>query len=209
MRRAIFVSRSLFPAFTALSVLTGLTVLTLGLALPAVNAQALLAQDEAHRLLRKGGVALLLRHGQTESGIGDPPGFTLDNCSTQRNLSAEGRAELRDMALRLSSAKVSFARTFTSQWCRCRETARLLTVAEGKVEDWAALNSQFPGNAVIDKANSQVVTKIRQVPAHQSWLLVTHQINITATTGIVPVPGEAVLVQPSGTGIKVLGRVKL
>ena len=203
MRRAIFMSWASFAG------LTGLTVLTLGLALPVVNAQALLTQDEAHRLLRKGGVALLLRHGQTEAGIGDPPGFTLDNCSTQRNLSSEGRAELRDMALRLSGAKVSFARAFTSFWCRCRETALLLTGRAGSVEDWAALNSQFPGNTVIDKANAQVVAKLRQVPAHQSWLLVTHQINITATTGIVPMPGEGVLVQPASTGIKVLGRVKL
>ncbi len=197
MRRAVFVSWASFVA------------LVLGIALPAANAQTLLAQDEAHRLLRKGGVALLLRHGQTEPGIGDPPGFTLDKCSTQRNLSAAGRAELRDMASRLADAKVSFARTFTSQWCRCRETAQLLTTAPGAVEDWAPLNSQFSGNAVVDSANAQVVTKIRQVPANQSWLLVSHQVNITATTGVVPVPGEGVLVQRNGSGIKVLGRVKL
>ena len=200
MRRRIFVSSALVAA---------LTVLTPGLALPSVNAQALLAQEEAHKLLRKGGVALLLRHGQTESGIGDPPGFTLDNCSTQRNLSAAGRADVRDMASRLASAKISFARTFTSVWCRCRETAHLLTPTPGKVEDWVALNSQFADNVVIDKANAHVVARIRQVPANVSWLFVTHQVNITAMTGVGLVPGEGVLVQPSGTGIKVLGRVKL
>lgn len=186
-----------------------LALISLGLALPVVNAEALLAQQEAHRLLRKGGVALLLRHGQTEAGVGDPPGFTLDNCSTQRNLSAVGRAELSEMASRLSVARVSFARTFTSQWCRCRETAQLLTGAPGSVEDWAALNSQFSGNAVVDSANAQVVAKVRQIPANKSWLLVTHQVNITATTGFTPVPGEGVLVQATTTGIRVLGRVKL
>ena len=200
MRRAIFMSWASFAA---------LPVLTLSLALAVVDAQALLAQEEAYRLLRKGGVALLLRHGATEPGIGDPPGYTLEKCSTQRNLSAEGRAELRDMAARLTSAKISFARTFTSQWCRCRETARLLTVAPGKVLDWMPLNSQFSGNAVIDNADTQVVAKIRKMPANESWLLVTHQVNITAATGVVPVPGEAVLVQPASTGIKVLGRVRL
>lgn len=184
-------------------------LITLCTAIPAVSAQSLLEPTEAHRLLRNGGVALLLRHGQTESGIGDPPGFKLDNCASQRNLSAAGRAELRDMASRLSAAQVGFARTFTSLWCRCRETAQLLTVAPGVVEDWAPLNSQFSGNAVVDSANAQVVTKIRQIPATQSWLLVTHQVNITATTGVVPAPGEGVLVQRSGAGIKVLGRVML
>ena len=209
MRRGIFVSSASFAVLTVLAALRVLTVVALGLALPAVNAQTLLSQDEAHRLLRKGGVALLLRHGQTESGIGDPPGFTLDHCPTQRNLSEVGRAELRDMASRLSSAKISFSRTYTSVWCRCRETAQMLTVAPGKVEDWALLNSQFSGNAVIDKANAQVVAKIRLVAANERWLLVTHQVNITATTGVVPMPGEGVLVQPFGNGIKVLGRVKL
>jgi len=200
MRRTIFVSWASFAA---------LTVITPGLTLPPVNAQAALSQEEAHRLLRKGGVALLLRHGQTESGIGDPPGFTLDTCSTQRNLSVAGRAELRDMASRLSGARVSFARTLTSQWCRCRETAQLLTGAPAKVEDWGPLNSQFSGNAVVDSANAQVVAKIRQISAKESWLLVTHQVNITAMTGVSPVMGEGVLVQPSSSGFRVLGRVKL
>ena len=197
MRRAIFVSWAL------------IALVTFAIGLPAANAQENLTQQEAHRVLRKGGVVVLLRHGQTESGIGDPPGFALENCSTQRNLSAVGRADLRDMASRLSAAKVSFARTFTSLWCRCRETAQLLTAAPGVVEDWAPLNSQFAGNAVVDSANAQVVAKIRQIPANKSWLMVTHQVNITATTGVVPAPGEGVLVQPSSAGIKVLGRVKL
>ena len=200
MRRAIFVTSALLAA---------LTVSVLGFAPPAVNAQALLAQEDAHRLLRKGGVALLLRYGQTESGIGDPPGFTLDKCSTQRNLSAVGRAEVRDMALRLNSAKISFSRAFTSQWCRCRETAALLTGTQTQVEDWTPLNSQFSGNAVVDQANTLVVAKIRQIPKGERWLLVSHQVNITATTGVAPAMGEGVLVQPNGTGIKVLGRVKL
>ena len=200
MRRAILVTWASFAA---------LALIPLGFAILANNSQALMAQHEAHRLLRKGGVALFLRHGQTEAGVGDPPGFTLDNCATQRNLSAVGRAELSDMASRLSVARVSFARTFTSQWCRCRETAQLLTGAPGSVEDWAALNSQFSGNTVVDQSNAQVAAKIRQISAKESWLLVTHQVNITVLTGISPVMGEGVLVQPFSSGLKVLGRVKL
>lgn len=197
MRRSIFVT------------CVWLTAITLGFAAPAVNAQTLLSQNEAYRLLRQGGVALLLRHGQTEPGIGDPPGFKLDQCSSQRNLSAEGRADLRSMASRLDAAGISFAAAFTSQWCRCRETAELLTRAPSKVEDWTPLNSQFSGNALVDKANAKVVAKMKQIPAGELWLLVTHQVNITAITGVVPGPGEGVLVQPSSLGVKVLGRVKL
>ncbi len=71
------------------------------------------------------------------------------------------------------------------------------------------LNSQFSGNALVDKANAKVVTKVKQIPPGARWLMVTHQVNITAITGVVPSPGEGVLVQPSSSGVKVLGRVKL
>ena len=61
-------------------------------ALPrTVRAQA--AGEEAlWARLRAGGAALLMRHAQTEPGTGDPPGFRLDECGTQRNLDARGRA---------------------------------------------------------------------------------------------------------------------
>jgi len=168
-----------------------------------------LEREQVWSLLKRGGVALLLRHGQTEPGIGDPDGFKLDDCSTQRNLSAAGRSELRGVAARVAGAKVKFARAYTSRWCRCQETARLVMGAQGGVEVWPALNSQFPGNATIPSANPQVIEKLRHMPVTESWLLVTHQVNITALTAIVPAMGEGVLVQPSADGITVIGRVKL
>ena len=46
-------------------------------------------------LLRQGGCVVLMRHALTEPGIGDPAEFRLGVCSTQRNLSDEGRAQSR------------------------------------------------------------------------------------------------------------------
>lgn len=168
-----------------------------------------LSSTEATRLLKAGGVALLLRHGQTESGVGDPPGFTLDNCKSQRNLSGEGRAQVGAMADRAKKSAIRFARVYTSLWCRCRDTARLLAESNDQPRDWPVLNSQFADNPRIADANEQIVSLLRTSPANESWLLVSHQVNIAALTGISPASGEGVLVRVTGSGLSVIGRVLL
>src|SRR5438034_710690 len=82
-------------------------------------------RDELWAELRHGGLALLMRHGSTLPGLGDPPGFRVDDCATQRNLSPEGRDEARRVGERLKHERVRIARVYTSPWCRCRDTAML------------------------------------------------------------------------------------
>jgi len=168
-----------------------------------------LSSAEVMRLLKTGGVALLLRHGQTESGVGDPPGFTLGDCKSQRNLSGDGRAQVRAMADRAKKDGIRFARVYTSQWCRCRDTAQLLAESNDLPRDWPVLNSQFAGNPTTTDANQQIVALLRTSPANESWLLVTHQVNISSITGISPTSGEGVLVRVTSSGLSVLGRVML
>jgi broad specificity phosphatase PhoE len=168
-----------------------------------------LSEEAASSLLKRGGVTLLLRHGQTEPGLGDPPSFRLDDCSTQRNLSGAGREALRDMAARNAQRGIVFDRVFTSLWCRCRDTANLLATDARAVKDWPALNSQFAGNPVDAASNAQVVAHVRAVPTSERWLMVTHQVNITALTGVVPSMGEGVLVARAASGLRVLGVVRL
>ena len=168
-----------------------------------------LSSAEATRLLKAGGVALLLRHGQTESGVGDPPGFTLDNCKSQRNLSSDGRAQVRAMADRTKKSGIRFARVYTSQWCRCRDTAQLLAESKDAPRDWPVLNSQFADNPRIADANEQIVSLLRTLPTNESWLLVSHQVNISSLTAVSPSSGEGVLVRVTASGLSVLGRVTL
>ena len=80
--------------------------------MPLLSAAGLLAtpflraEPLAWNALRIGGVAMLLRHAATEAGLGDPPGYRVDDCATQRNLSAEGRAQ----AARIGQALIERAR---------------------------------------------------------------------------------------------------
>ncbi|HZN31975.1 MAG TPA: histidine phosphatase family protein, partial [Xanthobacteraceae bacterium] len=87
------------------------------------------AQDDAAALwaaLRAGGHVALIRHTATIGGAGDPPGFRLDDCATQRNLTEQGRAQARRLGETFRAESVPVGKVLSSQWCRCRETVALM-----------------------------------------------------------------------------------
>ena len=164
--------------------------------------------DEIGDALRAGGVAFLMRHA-TAPGNYDPEGFRLDDCATQRNLSEEGRGEARRVGAHLKGLGLGAAEVLTSQWCRCRDTARL---AFGGATDWPALNSfarERAGGA------AQVATVARRIAGlkrgDRPLVLVTHQVVITALTDIFPQSGEVIVVAPDQRagrpGVRVIARI--
>lgn len=138
-------------------------------------------------------------------GIGDPGDFAIGDCSTQRNLDDRGRAQARAIGTALRARGFSFDRVLTSQWCRCRDTATLLNV--GPVEDMPALNSFFRNCAVAHAQTAATADLLRQ--ATGSMLLVTHQVNITSLTGVVPASGEIVVIRATEDGIEILGQIEI
>ena len=83
---------------------------------------------------------MLLRHAVTTPGVGDPPGMRLEDCSSQRNLTDEGRAEARRLGTAFRERGIPVQRLLSSPWCRCLETARL---AFGSPEVWTPLGNLF------------------------------------------------------------------
>ena len=148
--------------------------------------------------MRAGGLVLLMRHGSTEPGAGDPPGARLDDCATQRNLSEAGRAEARRVGERLKRERVPIERVYTSPWCRCRETARL---AFGTAEDWSMLGSFFDAPDREADATERVKKRIAGYATHRPRgivVMVTHNVNVAAITRLSIAPAELVLVRPDG-----------
>jgi len=155
--------------------------------------------------LRGGGQIVMLRHASTEPGLGDPPGFRLDDCATQRNLSEAGRAEARRIGAAFLRRAVPVARVLSSRWCRCVETARL---AFGRVEPWASLDSFFDDRSREPQQTRAVRALIAEPLTGGNLILVTHQVNITALTGIAPAMGEMVVLSPEPRGsFKIVGRL--
>jgi phosphohistidine phosphatase SixA len=156
------------------------------------------ASAEALDLLTQPGHVLLLRHANAP-GVGDPTGMTLSDCSTQRNLDDRGRAQARELGQRLREAGITRARIYTSQWCRCRETARLLDI--GSVHELPALNSTFSRPESKASQIQALRAFIDQLPRDgQPVVFVTHQITITALTGYYPDSGEGLILKLNPDG---------
>lgn len=163
------------------------------------------ADDAGWNALRLPGTAAIMRHA-TAPGTGDPDHFTLDDCTTQRNLSEEGRAQARAIGAAIRRNGIAVTRVLSSQWCRCRDTAQLLGV--GPVEPLPALNSFFRNPGAGERQTQALRAFLARHAADEKLILVTHQVNITALTGIHPASGEIIVVgiTPDGNA-EVRGRI--
>ena len=141
--------------------------------------------------LKRGGCAVLLRHAQTEPGVGDPPGFTLEVCSSQRNLNGVGQQQALIIGAWFSQRGLQPSAIRSSAWCRCLDTARL-AFGNRPATLWPALNSFFGDGRAQEPAQTAALrTALAQLPEGSFEIWVTHQVNITALTGEVPGMGEA------------------
>jgi phosphohistidine phosphatase SixA len=150
--------------------------------------------------LTDGQHVLLIRHADAP-GYGDPKGYQLDKCSTQRNLGEMGKRQSVRIGEWLNSQGITSAKVLSSPWCRCLDTAKLLN--KGPVTSTPALGSFFDDMS-LEKQQTQELEKLIQsqlnsnpsVPA----ILVTHHVNIQAYTGKVVDVGDMVLVKVDKNG---------
>ena len=155
------------------------------------------AETDAWRRLREGNYVVLVRHAATVPGLGDPPGFRLEDCATQRNLSEEGRAHARRIGEKFRAERIPVARVYTSPWCRCRETAML---AFGRAEDWTPLSSFFDFPHQEAEFTERVKKRIAGYARKPVGVvvMVTHNVNIAALSRHSVATGEMVLMRPDG-----------
>ena len=96
-------------------------------------------ETAAWSALRAGGHVALMRHADAPGGVGDPPGFRIEDCATQRNLSAKGRADAKRIGARLKSEGIAVEKILASPWCRCIDTATLLELGRSKPRRHSAM----------------------------------------------------------------------
>ena len=176
--------------------------LLLPMAAPAAS------QDTAWTALKQGHAVALVRHAQAPGGAGDPPGFRLDDCATQRNLSSQGRAEARELGARFRAQNIPVAKVLTSQWCRCRETAELMNL--GTIEEAPTFNNAFVLAGQRDPLTQGARAIVAGWKGPGALVVVTHGANISHLTGIQPAQAEVIVVEPapvSDKRLRVLGRI--
>ncbi len=181
------------------------------LAILALLATPALADDTAAwAALRAGGHVALIRHASTEPGLGDPKGYRLDDCASQRNLSDAGRGQSRKIGERFRAEGIRVERVYTSPWCRCRDTAM---EAFGKAMDWTALGSFFdePHNEPrMTERVKQRIGRYSTLKPKGTVVMVTHNVNIAALTKLSVGTGDIVVVRPDGCcGLKLVGQIRI
>jgi phosphohistidine phosphatase SixA len=150
-----------------------------------------LAQD-----LQDGQHVLLMRHADAP-GYGDPAGYVLGQCATQRNLGDVGKKQAKTIGAWLGQQGIASAQVFSSPWCRCLDTAQLLNkgaVSLGSFFDNMALEKKQ--TKALEAFIQNELAKAAKVPV----ILVTHHVNIQAYTGKVVGVGDMVLVKVNPKG---------
>ena len=164
----------------ALIILTGLFLLA-----PPVKAEPLREAIDGID-----GNVLFLRHALAP-GFGDPPHFDIDDCATQRNLNDVGRKQARAIGAYMKRHGITPDTIFSSQWCRCVDTAR--DMAMGPFTTHVGLNSFFDGHVDRDQTLAALRAHLAQIGSGRLELMVTHQVVISAITGIAPRSGGMVV----------------
>ena len=179
-------------------------ILLITLSVQPSYARELLIWDKLSASSAKGYV-LLLRHSLAP-GVGDPENFKLGDCSTQRNLSQEGRDDAAEIGAWIKRQKVKIYRVESSRWCRARQSAELLDI--GKVKLNKNLDSLFRESDL--ESHPKTLKTKQQILNHRNksglLVLVGHYVNIAALVGVGVDSGEGVIVKANKNGvIKVLG----
>ena len=151
------------------------------------------------RRLQAGGHVVLLHHAATVPGIGDPTGFKLSDCATQRNLSHAGRMDAAGIGAAFRRRHIPVTTVLSSRWCRCLDTARL---AFGSVDPAPMLDSMFTEEAAASARKlEQVRVYLGAYRKAGNLVFVTHDVNIRALSGRYLNQGEmaVALAKPDGT----------
>jgi phosphohistidine phosphatase SixA len=166
------------------------------------------ADEAGLAALKAGGHVAMIRHGLTTPGAGEPLGFKLEDCKTQRNLVEEGRAESRQLGELLRTQDIVIDRVLSSEWCRCIETAEL--IGAGPVVREPALNNLYgrPQNRERQVREMRALISAWRGPGN--LLLSTHGANMGALMGINPETAAGVVLAPAPEtkeGFRVVGRI--
>ncbi len=166
-------------------------------------AQSVSPQSASGNLATEGSI-VLFRHAMAP-GVGDPENFQLGNCSTQRNLSAAGRAQAKALGDRMRAAGVAVTQVLSSHWCRTLETAELAFPGQARSE--VLFDSFFTDQRRADPQTDKARALLLKWRGPGVLVVVTHQVNITQLTDVYSSSGEGVIVRPESGELAVVGRI--
>ena len=147
--------------------------------------------QELYLELKKGDKLIFIRHAYAPGG-GDPENFDINNCDTQRNLSEEGRDQAKKIGIFFEENDVPILKVFSSEWCRCKETAEL---AFTNFETKDFLNSFFSAKFSNNRNKQMLDLKnyVKEFKGNENLIFVTHYVVISEALDYAPSSGEIVI----------------
>jgi len=152
--------------------------------------------------LKEGGKLILIRHSDAP-GTGDPANFNLNDCKTQRNLSAEGIEQAKRLGEFFKKNNISFEKVYSSEYCRCKDTARN---AFKDFETFSGLNSTFADPSKTPSYMKKTKEFIEKLDKNKNYIFVAHHTTIEVLSSTFAGSGEMIIVDRS---YKVIGTFKV
>ena len=154
--------------------------------------------------LEDGGKLIFIRHAYAP-GSGDPSNFNLNDCSTQRNLSEEGRKQAEYIGNFFRDKKIKIDKVLTSEWCRCKETAK---IAFKNFSTNSFLNSFYSSQYAKNKEKqiNSLNEYIEKFKSKNNLILITHYVLISEVLNYGPSSGEIVV---SDSNFNMIGTVEI
>lgn len=158
--------------------------------MPSVSVASDTSADLRSAVLSHGANVIFIRHALAP-GFGDPAHFDIKDCSTQRNLDATGRQQARDLGDMMRKTELTFTSVLSSRWCRCQDTASAMKI--GAFQTYDGLNSFFQDHVDREETLRLLNKRLSTLAPNDLEVMITHQVVISAITGISPRSGGLVL----------------
>ena len=154
--------------------------------------------------LEDGGKLVFIRHAYAP-GNGDPNNFNLNDCSTQRNLSKDGKKQAQLIGDFFKENKIQIDKVLSSEWCRCKETAK---IAFENFSTISFLNSFYSSKFAKNKTRQveELNKYIKKFKSKKNLILVTHYVLISEILNYGPSSGEIVV---SDKNFNVIGSIEI
>ena len=154
--------------------------------------------------LEDGGKLIFIRHAYAP-GSGDPNNFNLNDCSTQRNLSIDGKKQAQYIGNFFLKNKIKIDKVLSSEWCRCKETAKIA------FKDFSTTNflNSFYSPKYANNKNKQVkelISYVKKFKSNKNLVLVTHYVLISEVFNYAPSSGEIVV---SDKNFNIIGTIEI
>ena len=159
---------------------------------------------EVLKNLKNGGNLIFIRHAYAPGG-GDPDHFDINDCSTQRNLSGDGREQAKNIGNYFKENLIPIDKVISSEWCRCKETAE---IAFEKFETNKFLNSFF--SEKFSKNRKKQIKNLKKYinewDGNKNLVFVTHYVVISEALNYNPSSGEIII---SDISFEIIGNIEI